>query len=164
MTLNFTPHLMSMNRGILSSIYVRLTSMATVDDLRATLGKRYAGEPFVHVLDDGAVPATRHVRGSNHCLIGVFADRVSGRAIHPVGDRQPGEGSLRPGHPEHEPGLRPRRDHRPHPRRFRIEWSFRELYATPMLRMLPHGYYVIELKTSFAAFHLEAHSVSRHIP
>ena len=81
MTLNFTPHLMSMNRGILSSIYVRLTSMATVDDLRATLGKRYAGEPFVHVLDDGAVPATRHVRGSNHCLIGVFADRVSGRAI-----------------------------------------------------------------------------------
>ena len=80
-TLNFTPHLMPMNRGILSSIYVRLAGMATADDLRATLAKRYAGEPFVRVLDDGAVPATRHVRGSNHCLIGVFADRVPGRAI-----------------------------------------------------------------------------------
>ena len=55
--------------------------MATADDLRATLAKRYAGEPFVHVLDDGPFPATRHVRGSNHCLIGVFADRVPGRAI-----------------------------------------------------------------------------------
>ena len=80
-TLNFTPHLMPMNRGILSSIYVRLTGTATADDLRATLSKRYSGEPFVHVLDNGAVPATRHVRGSNHCLIGVFADRVPGRAI-----------------------------------------------------------------------------------
>ncbi len=80
-TLNFTPHLMPMNRGILSSIYVRLTGTATADDLRATLSKRYSGEPFVHVLDNGAAPATRHVRGSNHCLIGVFADRVPGRAI-----------------------------------------------------------------------------------
>ena len=80
-TLNFTPHLMPMNRGILSSIYVRLTGTATADDLRATLSKRYSGEPFVHVLQDGAVPATRHVRGSNHCLIGVYADRVPGRAI-----------------------------------------------------------------------------------
>jgi N-acetyl-gamma-glutamyl-phosphate reductase len=80
-TLNFTPHLMPMNRGILSTIYVRLAGMATADDLRATLAKRYTGEPFVRVLDEGTVPATRHVRGSNHCLIGVFADRVPGRAI-----------------------------------------------------------------------------------
>jgi N-acetyl-gamma-glutamyl-phosphate reductase len=80
-TLTFTPHLMPMNRGILSSIYVRLAGMATADDLRATLAKRYAAEPFVRVLEDATVPATRHVRGSNHCLIGVFADRVPGRAI-----------------------------------------------------------------------------------
>jgi N-acetyl-gamma-glutamyl-phosphate reductase len=80
-TLNFTPHLMPMNRGILASIYVRLTATATADDLRATLAKRYAAEPFVRVLEDGTLPATRHVRGSNHCLIGVFADRVPGRAI-----------------------------------------------------------------------------------
>lgn len=78
---NFTPHLVPMNRGILSTIYVRLAAGASADDLRAKLAARYAGEPFVHVLGEGAVPATRHVRGSNQCLIGVFADRLPGRAI-----------------------------------------------------------------------------------
>ena len=78
---NFTPHLMPMNRGILSTIYVRLASGVSADDARATLAQRYAGEPFVRVLGAGQVPATRHVRGSNHCLIAVFADRLEGRAI-----------------------------------------------------------------------------------
>jgi len=78
---NFTPHLMPMNRGILSSIYVRLAKGASADDLRATLATRYQGEPFVKVLAAGTVPATRHVRGSNQCRIGVFADRLPGRAI-----------------------------------------------------------------------------------
>ncbi|MFO0995089.1 MAG: N-acetyl-gamma-glutamyl-phosphate reductase [Alphaproteobacteria bacterium] len=78
---NFTPHLMPMNRGILSSIYVRMAKGATAKDLRATLAKRYAREPFVRVVPEGVSPATRHVRGSNHCLIGVFEDRVPGRAI-----------------------------------------------------------------------------------
>ncbi len=76
---NFTPHLMPMNRGILATIYVR--SGAGADDLRAALAARYADEPFVRVLAAGAAPATRHVRGSNHCLIGVFDDRIEGRAI-----------------------------------------------------------------------------------
>ncbi|MFN0042976.1 MAG: N-acetyl-gamma-glutamyl-phosphate reductase [Alphaproteobacteria bacterium] len=78
---NFTPHLMPMSRGILSSIYVRLAGGASADDLRATLAKRYAGEAFVRVLPAGAVPHTRHVRGSNHCLMAVAADRIPGRAI-----------------------------------------------------------------------------------
>lgn len=78
---NFTPHLMPMSRGILSSIYVRLADGASAEDLRTTLAKRYEGEPFIRVLPTGQVPQTRHVRGSNHCLIGVFADRVPGRAI-----------------------------------------------------------------------------------
>ena len=78
---NFTPHLMPMNRGILSTIYVRLADGTTADDLRATLEARYAGEPFLRVVPKGVAPATRHVRGSNHCLIGVFADRMPGRAI-----------------------------------------------------------------------------------
>ncbi|MCP4330763.1 MAG: N-acetyl-gamma-glutamyl-phosphate reductase [Alphaproteobacteria bacterium] len=80
-TVNFTPHLMPMNRGILSTIYVRLGATVTADDLHATLVGRYVDEPFVRVLPIGVAPATRHVRGSNHCLIGVFADRVPGRAI-----------------------------------------------------------------------------------
>jgi N-acetyl-gamma-glutamyl-phosphate reductase len=78
---NFTPHLMPMSRGILSSIYVRLANGAEAEDLRRTLASRYRDEPFVRVLPPGQAPATRHVRGSNLCLIGVFADRVPGRAI-----------------------------------------------------------------------------------
>ena len=80
-TVNFTPHLMPMNRGILATIYVRLKDGATAEDLRAALARRYAGEHFVKLVPQGQAPATRHVRGSNLCLIGVFADRVPGRAI-----------------------------------------------------------------------------------
>ncbi len=80
-TVNFTPHLMPMNRGILSTIYVRLEGGASPDDLRETLAKAYVDEPFVTVVPEGVSPATRHVRGSNHCLIGVFPDRLKGRAI-----------------------------------------------------------------------------------
>jgi N-acetyl-gamma-glutamyl-phosphate reductase len=78
---NFTAHLMPMSRGILSSIYVKLVKGATADELRAALKARYDAEPFVHVMPAGQSPATRHVRGSNHCRIAVFPDRVPGRAI-----------------------------------------------------------------------------------
>ena len=76
----FTPHLVPMNRGILSTIYVRGLK-ASPQDLHAILLKSYAKEPFVHVLPFGSVPQTRHVRGSNMTFIGVAADRVAGRAI-----------------------------------------------------------------------------------
>jgi N-acetyl-gamma-glutamyl-phosphate reductase len=78
---NFTPHLMPMNRGILSTLYLRLANGASAEQARAALADRYAAEPFVRVVPEGVVPATRHVRGSNHCLIGVFADRLPGRVI-----------------------------------------------------------------------------------
>jgi N-acetyl-gamma-glutamyl-phosphate reductase len=77
----FTPHLVPMNRGILATTYVRLTKGESAAELSRVLAERYAEEPFVQVLPLGSVPATRHVRGSNHCLIGVVADRVPGRAI-----------------------------------------------------------------------------------
>jgi N-acetyl-gamma-glutamyl-phosphate reductase len=76
----FTPHLVPMNRGILSTIYVR-DAKASPQDLHAILSKAYAKEPFVHVLPFGATPQTRHVRGSNMTFIGVAADRILGRAI-----------------------------------------------------------------------------------
>jgi N-acetyl-gamma-glutamyl-phosphate reductase len=76
----FTPHLVPMNRGILSTIYVR-DAKASPQDLHAILLKAYANEPFVHVLPFGATPQTRHVRGSNMTFIGVAADRIPGRAI-----------------------------------------------------------------------------------
>ena len=77
----FTPHLIPMSRGMLSTIYVKPTAGNTAASLRAALSERFGGEAFVHVLPEGVVPATRHVRGSNHCLINVFDDRVKGRAI-----------------------------------------------------------------------------------
>src|SRR6202165_5722147 len=77
---SFTPHLVPMNRGILSTIYVRGIKLLA-QDLHALLLKVYASEPFVHVLPFGTLPQTRHVRGSNMTFIGVAADRVAGRAI-----------------------------------------------------------------------------------
>jgi N-acetyl-gamma-glutamyl-phosphate reductase len=77
----FTPHLVPMNRGILSTIYVRGRRGRTPQDLHAILLKAYAKEPFVHVLPFGEMPQTRHVRGSNLTFMGVAADRIAGRAI-----------------------------------------------------------------------------------
>jgi N-acetyl-gamma-glutamyl-phosphate reductase len=77
----FTPHLLPMNRGILSTIYVKGRRGRTVEDLHATLEKAYAKEPFVHVLPLGQTPQTRHVRGSNMTFIGIAKDRIAGRAI-----------------------------------------------------------------------------------
>ena len=76
----FTPHLVPMNRGILSTIYVRSVK-ATPEDLHALLAKAYASEPFVHVLPFGKLPQTRHVRGSNMTFVGIASDRIKGRAI-----------------------------------------------------------------------------------
>ncbi|HRW29025.1 MAG TPA: N-acetyl-gamma-glutamyl-phosphate reductase [Emcibacteraceae bacterium] len=78
---NFTPHLIPMNRGELETIYVSLEKGQTASDLRDILKARYADERFVTILDEGAVPATRHVRGSNNAHIAVFDDRIPGRAI-----------------------------------------------------------------------------------
>jgi len=80
-TVSFTPHLIPMNRGILSTIYVRGRRGRAAPELHAILDKAYAKEPFVHVLPLGQMPQTRHVRGSNMTFIGVAADRTAGRAI-----------------------------------------------------------------------------------
>ena len=80
-TVTFTPHLVPMNRGILSTIYVRGRRGRTPEDLHELLLKFYVKEPFVHVLPFGETPQTRHVRGSNMTFIGVAKDRLPGRAI-----------------------------------------------------------------------------------
>ena len=77
----FTPHLAPMNRGILSTIYVRGRRGRLPENLHALLLESYTSEPFVHVLPFGSLPQTRHVRGSNATFIGVTWDRVPGRAI-----------------------------------------------------------------------------------
>lgn len=77
-TVSFTPHLVPMARGELLTIIVE---GAPAPELRAAIVTRYKDEPFVHLLPEGVAPSTRMVRGSNHCVLGVFADRVPGRAI-----------------------------------------------------------------------------------
>ena len=77
---SFTPHLVPMNRGILSTIYVR-SAKSSPENLHAILSRAYAQEPFVHVLPYGRLPQTRHVRGSNMTFIGLAKDRIPGRAI-----------------------------------------------------------------------------------
>jgi N-acetyl-gamma-glutamyl-phosphate reductase len=77
----FTPHLVPMNRGILSTIYVRGRRGRSAQDLHAVIAKQYEKEAFVHVLPFGETPQTRHIRGSNMTFIGVAKDRIEGRAI-----------------------------------------------------------------------------------
>jgi N-acetyl-gamma-glutamyl-phosphate reductase len=73
----FTPHLLPMNRGILATVYLD-GDPATI---HATLAARYAAEPFLQVLPFGTLPSTRDVRGSNFVHIGVAGDRMPGRAM-----------------------------------------------------------------------------------
>lgn len=77
----FTPHLVPMNRGILATIYAKLSAGAGVDDLQERLAGSYASAPFVKVLPPRSLPATRHVRGSNLCLIAVHPSRIEGEVI-----------------------------------------------------------------------------------
>jgi len=76
-SVQFTPHLIPANRGILATTYVR----GDAARIHQILADAYAGETFVQVLPYGEQPSTRHVRGSNFCHIGVTADRMAGRAI-----------------------------------------------------------------------------------
>ena len=71
---HFVPHLVPMNRGILATVYLRLTAGTTLTQARDAYEEYYADEPFVTVLPAGAHPDTRHVRGTNRAHIGLFMD------------------------------------------------------------------------------------------
>ncbi len=77
----FSPHLVAMQRGILSTIYVRLQPGVALTDLRGVLERQYAGEAFVKILPDGAYPSTALVAGTNFCAINVFEGRRKGEAV-----------------------------------------------------------------------------------
>lgn len=77
----FTPHLIPMSRGILSTIYVTMANGKTAADLRNHLSSTYVDDPFVNILPEDDYPSTRHVRGSNHCHIAVGEGRLDGQAI-----------------------------------------------------------------------------------
>jgi N-acetyl-gamma-glutamyl-phosphate reductase len=71
----FTPHLIPMDRGILTTIYVRLRRKITYSEIRKLFMKHYHDEPFVRILEDGQYPSTKGVRDSNYCDISVFIDK-----------------------------------------------------------------------------------------
>ncbi|MEN3792503.1 N-acetyl-gamma-glutamyl-phosphate reductase [Fulvimarina sp. MAC3] len=78
---NFTPHLIPMSRGELTTSYVRMKDGASASDLKNALIDAYSGEPFVTILDGETLPQTQMVRGSNYVAMNVIPDRIPGRAI-----------------------------------------------------------------------------------
>jgi len=80
-TITFTPHLVPMDRGILSTIYATPTRAVTADELVALYAAAYRDEPFVRPLPKGQFPSTAFVRGSNFCDIGVTLDSRTNRII-----------------------------------------------------------------------------------
>jgi len=81
LAISFTPHLVPMDRGILSTIYSAPLGKVTAADLVTLYDAFYDGEPFVRVLPEGTFPSTAHVRGSNFCDIGIAVDQRTGRVI-----------------------------------------------------------------------------------
>lgn len=77
----FTPHLVPMNRGILSTCYCRLRPGAKAIQVRQVLEEKYGNEYFVDILPAGVYPHTKWVYGSNLVQIGVFADDDTGNVI-----------------------------------------------------------------------------------
>jgi N-acetyl-gamma-glutamyl-phosphate reductase len=79
--ISFTPHLVPMDRGILSVVYSLPNEVVTAGQLQGIYEDYYDGEAFVRVLNQGDFPSTAFVRGSNFCDIGMTVDKRTGRLI-----------------------------------------------------------------------------------
>ena len=80
-TLQFTPHLVPMSRGILSTCYAKLTDGVTADRVDEAFNSLYKNEYFIRLRGRGAYPETKYVRGSNFCDLGWHIDERTGRVI-----------------------------------------------------------------------------------
>lgn len=81
LTLNFTPHLVPMNRGILVTAYASLVKQCTYEDIKASYDKYYKDEAFVRVLEKGVCPETRWVEGSNYVDVNFVIDERTNRVV-----------------------------------------------------------------------------------
>jgi N-acetyl-gamma-glutamyl-phosphate reductase len=81
LVVSFNPHLLPINRGILSTMYALLKPGVDAEQVQAAYESAYAEEPFVRVLPQGQLPETKNVRGTNFCDIGTVVDRRSGRLV-----------------------------------------------------------------------------------
>lgn len=77
----FTPHLTPMDRGILSTIYMNLNKDSSIAEIYSKFEDQYKDEPFVRVLPQGSLPATKNVANTNFCDIGMVKDERTGRII-----------------------------------------------------------------------------------
>ncbi len=80
-TISFTPHLLPISRGILSTMYASLLGNNDMQTIQELYEDTYGNEPFVRIYPQGTFPATQHVRGSNCCDIGLQLDPRTGRII-----------------------------------------------------------------------------------
>lgn len=79
--ISFTPHLIPMKRGILATIYATLKDDISLEALLNIYKNFYKDEPFVHIYENGTLPSTKAVAGSNHCHIGLTVDERTHRII-----------------------------------------------------------------------------------
>ncbi len=79
--LNFTPHLIPMDRGILATCYATLNKKYTYDDIRKAYEKYYGNEHFIRLTKEGVFPETKWVKGSNFVDIGFTVDERTNRVI-----------------------------------------------------------------------------------
>ena len=79
--INFTPHLVPMNRGILVTAYGSLVKDVTEEEIRALYEETYKEEQFVRVLPAGVCPETRWVEGSNYTDVNIKKDARTGRVV-----------------------------------------------------------------------------------
>ena len=77
----FVPHLLPINRGILSTIYAGLAKKTNTAELIRVYEEFYRGEPFVKVYPDGALPEVKHVTHTNFCDIGLRVNEARGLAV-----------------------------------------------------------------------------------
>lgn len=80
-TVTFTPHLVPMTRGILTTAYFTLLEDRSTEQLLDLFREFYASEPFVRIRPAGDLPQTKQVWGSNYCDIGLQVDRRTGRVL-----------------------------------------------------------------------------------
>lgn len=80
-TVSFTPHLLPINRGILSTIYASVKGDENEDSILALYNEFYAGEKFVRVRPKGSFPNVSSVKGSNFCDIGIKFDKRTNRVV-----------------------------------------------------------------------------------
>ncbi len=80
--LQFTPHLVPMVRGILSTVYARLRDPGlTAEDCKVVIEAFYKNQPFIDILPVGTYPATKWVKNTNKVMISVEVDKRNGRIV-----------------------------------------------------------------------------------